>query len=88
MTEAEKKLETELAYINKTNVTLLAKRADLEAKQASAEEEVSEAQARYDNLTAIENKTRDQETQLKMEKVIAAVCFTLGGGWGAMGAGM
>ena len=70
VTEAEKKLETELAYINKTNVTLLAKRADLEAKQASAEEEVSEAQARYDNLTAIENKTRDQETQLKMEKVM------------------
>ena len=70
VTEAEKKLETELAYINTTNVTLLAKRADLEAKQASAEEEVSEAQARFDNLTSLENKTRDQETQLKMEKVM------------------
>merc|ERR1719271_298436 len=45
VTEAEKKLETELAYINTTNVTLLAKRADLEAKQASAEEEVMTAMA-------------------------------------------
>merc|ERR1719379_258132 len=70
VTEAEKRLETELAEINATNATLRSKRADLEAEQASAEEEVSEAQARYDNLTAIENKTRDQETQLKMEKVM------------------
>merc|ERR1719183_478611 len=67
---AEEKLEKELAEINATNATLRSERADLEAKQASAEEAVHEAQTRVDELEALQNKTADEVTQLKMEKVM------------------
>merc|ERR1719379_680238 len=67
---AEKKLETELAEINATNATLKSKRADLEAKQEAAEKDVKEAQTRVDDLEAKPNKTGDEYTQLKMEKVM------------------
>merc|ERR1719183_1531411 len=70
VTEAETRLEKELAEMNATNTTLKAKRADLEAKQTKAEEEVKEAQTRVDELEALQNKTADEETQLKMEKVM------------------
>merc|ERR1719379_2688697 len=57
VSEAEKRLETELAEINATNATLRSKRADLEAKQASAEDAVREAQGRVDSLEELQNKT-------------------------------
>merc|ERR1719271_1022498 len=57
VSDAEKRLETELAEINATNATLRSKRADLEAKQASAEEAVREAQTRVDELESKANKT-------------------------------
>merc|ERR1719183_1186786 len=70
VSEAEKRLETELAEINATNATLKSKRADLEAKQASAEEEVKEAQTRVDDLESKANKTDEEYTSLKMEEVM------------------
>jgi chromosome segregation ATPase len=70
VSDAEKRLETELAEINATNLTLQSKRADLEAKQASAEAEVRDAQERVDRLESLQNKTADEVTELKMEKVM------------------
>jgi chromosome segregation ATPase len=67
---AEQRLEAELAEINATNTTLRAERADLEAKQAAAEAAVREAQGRVDELQSRQNKTADEVTQLKMEKVM------------------
>jgi chromosome segregation ATPase len=70
VSKAETTLEKELAEINATNTTLKAERADLEAKQASAEEAVTEAKTRVEELESKANKTDDEYTQLKMEKVM------------------
>merc|ERR1719426_301116 len=68
--ELEAKLAEEKDEINATNVTLRGVRAELEAELDATETKEAEQKAEIAELEAKVNKTREDETQIKMKKVL------------------